>query len=1119
MDIVVWLRSLGLGKYEAAFRENEIDETVLPSLTHETLKELGVAAVGHRLKLLNAIAALRDDTSAKGPSSDLKTAPAAPSAAPEDRAERRQVTVMFSDLVGSTALSARMDPEDLREVLSTYQNCVAQTVRRFGGFVAQYMGDGVLVYFGYPDAHEDDAERAVQAGLELIGAVRDVKTHATLETRIGIATGLVIAGDLIGPGSAQEQAVVGETPNLAARLQGLAEPNAVVIAEGTRKLLGNLFEFQDLGAEDLKGIAGPVRAFAVVRPSSAESRFEALHMGGPTELVGREEELKLLLRQWSKAKASDGQVVLLSGEGGIGKSRLAAALMESVAGEPHTRLRYFASPHHQDSALYPFITQLERAAGFARDDTPDEKLGKLRALIAAGAVEPDEMTLIAELLSLPNAAGGLDMKRKREKLLAGLLHQLEALAQRHSVLMVFEDAHWIDPTSRDLIDLTVDRIRRLPVLLLIIFRPEFQPPWTDQPHVMTLALNRLAERDCFALVQQLAGNAGMSSELVAEIVERADGVPLFVEELTKSVVEAGADRGALTLSGVPASSLVVPATLHASLLGRLDRLGPTAKVVAQAGAAIGRDFSYDLVAAAAELAEPELREAFRHLVGSGLVFQRGAPPASEYLFKHALVQDTAYSTLLRGPRQALHRRIGEALEARYPSLVEAQPQIAARHFDEARLVDKAAQYWHRAGKLSVAKSAVREAVAQLRRGLSLLDGVPETRERKQLALDLQITLMPALMGAKGYAGPEAIAAAQRAGQLIAEIGAAGSLLHFTVLYGLWVASYVAGAPGPALGYATEFLALARSQPATGPLSIGHRMLGAGMIMAGEHGRALPALQTAASLYREDEHRELAFRFGQDIGASAYVFLACALWHNGFPDEAWAMAERALAHARRFGHLHTVAYTLYFASIPALLTRRLPAADAFSTELVALAGEHDFPFWAAWGLVLQGWTLGQRGDAAAGVVRMRDGLAALADTGCHFFEPYFLGLLGETLGAAGEIDAGIAAIDDALAGAAASGQRGWNAELYRLRGELEQKQPRPDLATAEACYRTAVTVAGEQATRGCELRAATSLARLLAGQGKRTEARDLLVPIYGWFTEGFGTLDLKEARALLDELAS
>ena len=622
MDIGGWLRSLGLERYEAAFRENEIDETVLPSLTHETLKELGVTAVGHRLKLLDAIATLRTAGGTKPPSADEATTPAAASITPEDRAERRQVTVMFSDLVGSTALSARMDPEDLREVISAYQKCVAGTVQRFGGFVAKYMGDGVLVYFGYPQAHEDDAERAVRAGLELIEAVGGLKSSAPLQTRIGIATGLVVVGDLIGSGAAQEQAVVGETPNIAARLQGVAEPNTVVIAESTRKLLGNLFDLQDLSAQDLKGIGSPVRAWAVLRPASIESRFEALHASGLTELVGREEELELLLRRWLKVKAGEGQVVLLSGEAGIGKSRLTAALLERLAAEPHARLRYFCSPQHSESALHPIISHMERAAGFVHDDTPQAKLDKLNAVLVQTSTQSEDAALFAEMLSLPNDGGypalNLTPDQRRQRTLEALTEQLAGLASQNPVLMIFEDAHWTDPTSLEAFGRTVDRIKTLPVLLIVTFRPEFNAPWAGRSHVTSLALNRLGEREAAAIIARLVGNKELPADVMAEIVERTDGIPLFVEEMTKAVLEAEGEGDSRRIAGaVPSPALAVPASLHASLMARLDRLGP-AKEVAQIGAAIGREFSHVLLSAVVNKPEADLHSALNHLISAGL---------------------------------------------------------------------------------------------------------------------------------------------------------------------------------------------------------------------------------------------------------------------------------------------------------------------------------------------------------------------------------------------------------------------------------------------------------------------------------------------------------------------
>ena len=755
MDVGGWLRRLGLEQYEASFRENKIDDTVLPRLTAEDLKDLGVGFVGHRRKLLDAIAAVRAEASAPTPLSD---APLATDKAAQDTAERRQVTVMFSDLVGSTALSARMDPEDLREVISAYQKCVAETVRRCGGFVAKYMGDGVLIYFGYPQAHEDDAERAVRAGLQLIAAVTALNSPVSLQTRVGIATGLVVVGDLIGSGEAQEHGIIGETPNLAARLQGVAEPNMVVIAEGTRRLLGNLFELEDLVAKDLKGIVGPVRAWAALRASSAEGRFEALHTAGLTALVGREEELELLLRRWSRAKRGEGQVVLLSGEAGIGKSRLTASLMERLVSEPHTRLRYFCSPQHTDSAHYPVIGQMERAAGFVYDDTPQTKLDKLDAVLADTSTRMEDAALFAEMLSLPNdgryPALDLEPQQRRQKTLEALTAQVEALSRQNPLLMIFEDAHWTDPTSLETFGRAVDRVRSLPVLLIVTFRPEFEPAWIGRPYVTALTINRLAPRDIEAMIDGVVGNKFIPTSVRHDIIERTDGIPLFVEEMTKAVLEAGSEGGAeRTVASIPSPTLSVPASLQASLMARLDRLGP-AKEVAQIGAAIGREFSYALLSAVATKPEPELASALDRLIGAGLLFRQGVLPHASYLFKHALVRDAAYGTLLREPRRALHARIAEAIESYFPDIADSQPELAARHYTEAGLIEKAVYLWGKAGHRSLERSSLVEAIEQLTRALAQIETLPSSPALRQEEIKLQVALVPPLLNVKGFAAAE-----------------------------------------------------------------------------------------------------------------------------------------------------------------------------------------------------------------------------------------------------------------------------------------------------------------------------------------------------------------------------
>jgi class 3 adenylate cyclase/predicted ATPase len=1126
MDLAVWLRSLGLEQYEAAFRENAITEKVLPRLTAEDLKDLGVTIVGHRRVLLDAIADLRSDRNdSEAPSAafETRTAPLKDTAA-----ERRQVTVMFSDLVGSTALSARMDPEDLREVISAYQKCVADSVGRFGGFVAKYMGDGVLIYFGYPQAHEDDAERAVRAGLELVAAVSALNTHTTLQTRVGIATGLVVVGDLIGSGEAQERGIVGETPNLAARLQGIAEPNTVVIAESTRKLVGNLFELENLGARDLKGISAPVRAWGVIRPLSVESRFDAHHASGLTELVGREEELEILQRRWSKAQAAEGQVVLLSGEPGIGKSRLTAALLERLTAEPHTRLRYFCSTQHTDSALYPIISQIERAAGFTHDDASQVKLDKLAALLAQNFTPREDAALLTEMLSLPNDGRypifEIDPQQRRQKTLEAFTRQIETLSRSNPVLMVFEDVHWIDPTSFELLGRTVERLKTLRVLLVITNRPEFEPPWVGRPYVSALNLNRLGEREIIALIERVTGNKSLPESIRLDIIERTDGIPLFVEEMTKAVLEAESEGDTRkTASSVPSSALSVPASLHASLMARLDRLG-SAKDLAQTGAAIGREFSHALLAAVADKPEGELKSALDRLDGAGLLFRQGVPPHASYLFKHALVQDAAYGTLLREPRRALHARIAEALETQFHDVAENQPELLARHCTEAGLVSKAAKLWGKAGLRSLERSALVEAVEQLRRALDQLEPLSADPASRRERLKLQVAIIAPLIHVKGYASEETKAAVERAHRLIEEAETQGDppedpLLLFSVLYASVIAHQIAFDGEAFRESAAQFLALAEKRKYAIPIMVGHRLKGNSLLLTGSIVEGRAHFDQAIAGYSPLVHRDLVTRFGQDSRVSGLAYRSIALWMLGCPDAALTDADNAISDAREIGQAATLMFALQVTFVTLMLCGEYAAANSNLHNLIALANEKDTLYWKAEGLLDKGCILALTGKYSEAIDTITSWIAPFRSTGATWFVPTYLLFLASAHAELGNFSKAQTSIGDAFTAIRATRETWFEAEAHRMAGEIEAKSGKPESAKIEAYFASALAIARHQQAKSWELRAATSMARLWRGQGKPQQARQLLAPVYGWFTEGFDTFDLKEAKALLEELVA
>jgi class 3 adenylate cyclase/predicted ATPase len=1118
VDIADWLRQIGLERYAEAFKEQDIDAQILATLGAEDLKELGVTSLGHRKRLLRAIAGLSDIES------DPPQPVAATAASGWPEAERRQLTVWFCDLVGSTELASRLDPEDMGALMRAYHAACKEMVGRWEGHVAKLMGDGVLAYFGYPHAHEDDAERAARAGLDLVHSVAGISAAGhPLAARVGIATGLVMVGELVGEGAAQEQTVVGETPNLAARLQAMAEPGSVVIAAATQRLLGGLFVFDDLGPQNLKGFRDPVEAFRIVADSDAASRFEALHGRHLTPLVGREHELGLLLERFERAKEGEGQVVLLSGEPGIGKSRIVRALRARLENEPSTTVTHHCSSYHTNSALHPVIRMLERAAGFTRDDPAEAKLGKLEALLAQGTDDPGPaVPLVAALLGLP--ASGRDLRitwtpqEQKQRTFEVLLDQVAGLARRQPLLLIYEDVHWLDPTTLELLDLLVDRTQRLPALVLMTFRPEFRPPWTGRAHVTQLSLSRLVRRHGTAMVARVTGGKPLPPEVLTQILERTDGVPLFVEEVTKAVLESGLleDRGDRYELAGALPPLAIPSSLQDSLMARLDRLAPV-KEIAQIGAVIGREFSHELLAAVADRSEEQLGAALDRLVASELVFRRGDPPAATYSFKHALVQDTAYRSLLKSRRQQLHARIATSLEERFPDAVLGEPEVLARHYTEAGLVPQAISYWLSAGRKAAESSADREASAHLKKGLELVEQVADRPEVASRELDLCIALGPVLMNLKGSAAPEVGEVYRRAQELCGEIGRAEQA--FPVLWGLWFNRHTSGQLRIARKLASDLIEVAEALPETVFPLQGRHAAWTTHSALGEFAVAQRHIERGLEVYDPDRHPSSAFVYGgHDAGVCGYSSGALNAWALGRHDRALHLGQESVALAERLGHPFSLAHALCYRAILHQLRGEPEAVAEHVDRLSAHCARHELRIWARNAEILAGWTMLVNGEAEEGLRQFREALEARRATRVTHRQPYYLALLAEALGSAGQPEPAIDAVTEAVELTNSTEDRRWEALVHRVRGDLLlTAQPRNE-ADAEAALRRAIDVARGQEAKSLELRAATSLARLLAAQGDRRGARDLLAPVYGWFTEGFDTADVKDAKALLDALS-
>jgi class 3 adenylate cyclase/predicted ATPase len=1028
---------------------------------------------------------------------------------------------LFCDLVGSTELSARLDPEELRDAVRAYQVASGDAVRRYDGYVAQYLGDGVLVYFGYPAAHEDDAERAVRAALGIVEAIRELTETCSvgLAVRVGIHTGLVVVGEM-GGRERHEQLALGETPNVAARLQGLAEPGSVVISGASYKLVQRTFACQDLGLQAIKGIAAPVPVYRVLGEHGT-----AQHASAPPTplgpLVGREPQTALLLERWESAAQGFGQVVLITGEPGIGKSRLIETVRERSSEIPHTRLEASCSPYHQASPMYAVIRLLSDAAAFRPDDSADTRLRRLEEWAAALALPVAEtLPLLVSLLGLPAHRYPLPAstpQRIKERTIASVLLTIRAMAARHPVLLIIEDLHWVDASTLELLTLLVEQVATAAVCTLVTARPEFSPSWTARSHASRLMLDRLPLHYTESIVLGVTGGKALPAEVLRQIVARTDGVPLFVEELTKMVLESQLlrmheDRYELT---GPLPPLAIPMTLKDSLMSRLDRLA-TVKVVAQLGAVLGREFSYPLLEAVASMEPAALERKLARLVDAEIVYQRGIPPDATYVFKHALIQETAYQSLLKSARQDYHRRVAQVLEERFDEIATSQPETVARHYTEAGRVEQAVPYWRRAGENAARRSANTEAITHFTRGLELVRTLPVTRERARQEFEFLIALGPVLQSMHGWAAPETAAAYVRARALGEELGdTAGT---FRALFGQWLGLWGSGELGGAQQMGEELLRLARAAGAPTLLLQAHHALWPTRYLLGDFTRTQSHVEEGLALCDPDSQGSLEFPYGgHDAGVCGCSFGAYTLWALGYPEQAQAKMAQGLELAERLAHPFTTTMVMGCAANLHMFRREEARVRHFTNSAIALSTEHGFPQWRASARVWRGWSLAVGEERDEGIREMRQGIADWKATQAKFFVPMYWALIAEACLRAGRFEEGEAALAEATNAIADTGERFYEAEVSRLIGELALARSPADWVAAEAAFLGAIEVARRQEARSWELRATTSLARLWQGQGKREQARQLLGEAYGWFTEGFDTLDLRDARALLSEL--
>ena len=1104
-DVAAWLTQIGLAKYIETFSTHEVDWEALQLLSESDLKALGLP-LGPRRKIIDALAAHAANAS--------KTHPSRP------YAERRQLTVVFVDLKGSTELSQTLDPEEMRDLIGAFQTAVTDAITRYGGYVAKFMGDGILAYFGWPQAQENDAERAVRAGRDAAAAVMKLKAPGgqILAARVGISTGLVVVGDLIGRGSAQEEAVVGETPNLAARLQSLAQPGTVLVSDHTMKLVRRAFKLESLGFKELKGFSAPVQVWRVLGEKGPYAHLEELQAAsGP--LVGRGDELALLEDLWQRSVNSKGQVVHIMGEAGIGKSRLLAALRQRLTKFAHSDLRYFCSPYHVNSSLYPVLRQIELAAGWQTSDSIGEKLQKLRELLQNIFADPTTaVSLLAEAMSLDYREHypplELTPQLLKARTLDALLTHVRQLAERDPVLMCVEDAHWIDPTTREWLELTVKQLTGNRIFLIITARPEFQSPWSDLPNFTDLKLDRLAFNDAKALIDNVAAGKMIPADASQLILDKTEGVPLFIEELTKSLLESGIlvegrDRYGLSQSF---STLAVPSTLQESLVSRLDKL-PSAKEIAQTASCIGRSFPQRLLAAVTPSSRPELGEALSQLENAGLIFREGSAADLSYTFKHALIQETAYQTLLKSRRVEIHAAIARVLEAQFPEIAESEPELLGHHYTAAGLAELAASNWLKAGRKALMRSANAEAIALLKRGLMLLGGLPHSEARLRMEIELQTSSGVALMGSKGYGSPEVLEAFSQARTLSEKLGDDAWL--FKALCG--EASYymISGNLRASDALGQRAMQIARRTGDQALLIEAHHRQWATKFFMGDYAASNVHTAFGLATYDPELHHQLTYTYtGHDPGVCCRNYSAYVLWLCGHVDQALKQGHEGVAMAERVGHPLSLSQSLMSRSGIHIWRGETAEALECCERTFDLCNKYGFPLSGSEGRFQRGWALAEAGDLRAGVIELRAGIAGIRATGAAMAMPHYLAILAWALGETGETAEGLAVAEEALTIATETGANYDLPEVLRIKGGLLLKQNNEE--GAEAFLRKAIAAAKVDGSRSLELRACTSLARLFRLNGRVDTARNLLRPVYESFTEGFGTKDLKAAETLLSE---